>query len=207
MKQLDTARSYFEALKIRERWLIYVAAAVVTLLLADNLMLLPVEGKIKARKAEVARLEEENASMQSQLQSLQALLANDPVDVKIRERDALQQQVQEQEAELAAMSGGLVKPQLLPELLEQMLQQVKGLELIAMETLSAERQLTGVYRHEVHLTLSGGYQNVLAYLKALESLPWKFYWQDFNYRVEQYPSARVDIKVYTLSTAESIYGA
>ncbi len=39
------------------------------------------------------------------------------------------------------------------------------------------------------------------YLTHLEQLPWKFYWQSFNYEVQEYPTALVRLNIYTLSTS------
>ena len=40
------------------------------------------------------------------------------------------------------------------------------------------------------------------YLQKLEQLPWKFYWQHFDYEVQQYPRALITLNIYTLSTSK-----
>ncbi len=64
----------------------------------------------------------------------------------------------------------------------------------------------GVFKHAVVVSLEGNYFDVVNYLKALESLEWKVYWQSIDYRVNKYPKAQVTIEVYTLSTEEGLLG-
>ena len=40
---------------------------------------------------------------------------------------------------------------------------------------------------------------MLAYLRALEALPWRFYWKTFDLSTTQYPTNRVRIELSTLS--------
>lgn len=57
----------------------------------------------------------------------------------------------------------------------------------------------GVYKHSVELSIEGGYFAVLDYLKALENMPWQFYWEGMDYVVDDYPNAKVTLEVFTLS--------
>ena len=58
----------------------------------------------------------------------------------------------------------------------------------------------GVFKNTVVIQLEGSYFDVVDYLSALESLSWKFYWSELDYRVIEYPKAIVTLEVYTLST-------
>lgn len=64
-----------------------------------------------------------------------------------------------------------------------------------------------VYRHAISLRIEGRYFEVVDYLKELEGLKWRFYWEGLDYMVAQYPMATVDIELYTLSTDEGMLGA
>ncbi len=74
------------------------------------------------------------------------------------------------------------------------------------DVAEAEEDKVGVFKHAVVVSLEGSYFDVVAYLKALESLEWKVYWQGIDYRVDGYPKAQVTIEVYTLSTEEGLLG-
>jgi MSHA biogenesis protein MshJ len=65
---------------------------------------------------------------------------------------------------------------------------------------------SGVYKHAVVLHLRGDYFRVLALIKALENLSWKFYWDSLDYKVVEYPKAEIELKVFTLSSEEGLLG-
>jgi len=71
---------------------------------------------------------------------------------------------------------------------------------------AAEESSAGVYQHAVELRVSGNYNQILHFLIALERLPWRFYWQSLDYKVEHYPNAEVTLRVYTLSSEEGLFG-
>lgn len=57
----------------------------------------------------------------------------------------------------------------------------------------------GPFIHPVELVVEGSYLDVLAYLHALESLPWHFYWKTLEIETIKYPTNRVRIELSTLS--------
>lgn len=75
-------------------------------------------------------------------------------------------------------------------------------ELVTQNNKSNESSSNnvGVFKHAVVIQLEGSYFDVIDYLVALESLSWKFYWSELDYRVVAYPKAIVTLEVYTLST-------
>jgi MSHA biogenesis protein MshJ len=65
---------------------------------------------------------------------------------------------------------------------------------------------TGVYKHSVIIRVTGSYLELFDLLRAIEALPWKFYWESLDYGVTQYPNAEIDIQVFTLSSEEGLFG-
>lgn len=64
----------------------------------------------------------------------------------------------------------------------------------------ALRQDSGqVYRHGVELTLTGSYADLLAYLDAVEKMPWKVLWGEVRLETDQHPRLRMRLTLYTLS--------
>jgi len=57
----------------------------------------------------------------------------------------------------------------------------------------------GPYVHTVVLVLQGRYLDTLAYLQALERLPWHFYWQTLDLDATHYPVTRVTVTLGTVS--------
>lgn len=60
-------------------------------------------------------------------------------------------------------------------------------------------EMTGPFVHPVEIVVEGSYLDVLAYLKALEGLEWRFYWKVLDLETKRYPTNRVRIELSTLS--------
>jgi MSHA biogenesis protein MshJ len=63
-----------------------------------------------------------------------------------------------------------------------------------------------LYRHGIKIKLSGHYFELRDYLTQLEKLPWKFFWQDFNFKLLEYPNSEVEIEMYSLGTKKEFVG-
>lgn len=163
-------------------------------------------------------------------------ITNDPNAQKKKEIERLEKKLSELEQSLQALSVGLIPAEELPLALHDVLQSIGSLKLVGMETLAPSRlqlqstelfttatdqtsgegrekaleadeiEHVGVFKHSVIVALEGQYFDVVSYLRALESLPWKIYWHSIDYEVLQYPKAKVLIEVYTLSTEEGVLG-
>ena len=56
-----------------------------------------------------------------------------------------------------------------------------------------------LYRHGVELELEGGFNELLAYLQAMEALPQRVLWGSVSLKVQQHPRTVLTLRVYTLS--------
>jgi MSHA biogenesis protein MshJ len=65
---------------------------------------------------------------------------------------------------------------------------------------------SGPFVHPVEIVVEGSYLDVLAYLKALESLEWHFYWKVLDLETKRYPLNRVRIELSTLSMDKNWIG-
>ncbi|MFT7683408.1 MAG: MSHA biogenesis protein MshJ [Moritella dasanensis] len=65
-----------------------------------------------------------------------------------------------------------------------------------LESSGAEALL---YRHGLRITMAGAFFDIQAYLDSIEQLPKKFYWEVFDYNMQEYPTAEVVMEIYTLS--------
>ncbi len=204
-----------DGLSLRERALIFAAAAFMTVSLVDLLFLGPLLQRQKAISAQVVQQQEKMKEIQAQLNSLlEAKQAN--VNSPLRERiRQLKQQIAEGDAYLKERRDKLVPPEKMAALLEQMLSRNGRLQLVALETLpvtpfiepstdnaiaqnagQAERQM---YKHGVRLTVRGNYAELLQYLTSLERLPTRMFWGAAKMNVVQYPSVELTLTLYTLS--------
>jgi MSHA biogenesis protein MshJ len=56
-----------------------------------------------------------------------------------------------------------------------------------------------LYRHGVEITVRGNYLDMIDYMAALEALPTQLFWGGARLEVEEYPTARLTLTMYTLS--------
>jgi len=63
-----------------------------------------------------------------------------------------------------------------------------------------------LYRHGIKIKLSGSYFDLQNYLSQLEKLSWKFFWQDFNFKLTEYPKNVLEIEMYSLGTKKEFVG-
>ncbi|WDD98192.1 hypothetical protein [Thalassomonas actiniarum] len=63
-----------------------------------------------------------------------------------------------------------------------------------------------LYRHGIKLKLQGRYFQLRDYLAQMEKLSWRFFWQDFDYRLVEYPSSELEVEIYSLSTKRAFIG-
>jgi len=63
-----------------------------------------------------------------------------------------------------------------------------------------------LYRHGIKLKFAGSYFQLRDYLQQMESLSWRFFWQDFDYRLVEYPSSELEVEIYSLSTKRAFLG-
>lgn len=211
---LELLQQRFDALNKREK-LMAVGTAIVLFWAAwDNLINQPMNNT-------QTRLKSENSTMENTLLGQQQLIqqmstGNDPQKIKKQKLSTLQESVRNMQQQLGAGEKKFVPPQLMANALRDMLKQQGNLKLIQLETLPAspfaesnpqDQQPVWVYRHAMKLTLQGDYFSTLAYLKSLESLPWRIHWDSIDYQVKKYPQAETHIQVYTLSFEKDLLGA
>jgi MSHA biogenesis protein MshJ len=56
-----------------------------------------------------------------------------------------------------------------------------------------------LYRHGVEITVRGNYMDMIDYMNALETLPTQLFWGGARLEVDDYPSSRLTLTMYTLS--------
>jgi MSHA biogenesis protein MshJ len=195
---------------LRERLLIFAAAALAVSMLFVSLALDPLTAK---RKALLATLQEHEARMEAarlQVQTLVKEAARDP-DALLKQRLAeLQQQALAAQTKLDTLAQTLVSAEKMGEVLRGLLVQHRNVRLIALKNLppagiGADGKLVSgdasplVYRQGVEITVEGTFPDLLAYVEAIEASPWRLLWARTRLTVEEYPRSRLTLTLFTLS--------
>ena len=196
----------FDALSMRERALVAGAGLIGMVLIWFAAILDPMSAQQRLLSAELTTLQQ---SIQLTTLSIQETADTDPTMIAQREETKIKAQLAEINTQLAAKSAGLIPPERMVQVIHDVLSRQRGVALVSLHnspvtTLvpAAAGQTApsgGPYVHPVEIVVEGTYLDVLAYLHALESLEWRFYWRLLELESTAYPRNRVRIELSTLS--------
>lgn len=207
-----------DAMSLRERALIFLAAALVLVTLVNTLLIEPLLTRQQATSQQIVQTQAKTSALQAQIQALVTARSADP-DAPLRARMAqLQADSAEAGQALQDIQSGLVAPRQMPALLEDILRRNHGLRLVALKTLPMENLAAtldtaaakpasetdaaselAVFKHGVEITVEGSYPDFLRYLTAMESSPWRMFWGKAELSADTYPKATLTLRLHTLS--------
>ncbi len=211
-----TAR--IDSMSLRERVLIFLAAAFLLIAMVNSLFLDPLLAQQKSLSEQVGQQHEKIREKQAEIEALLMAQKNDQSSPLRQRLKTAAQQLAEGNAWLQGNSQRLVQPEQMADLLEQVLRKNNMLRLVRLQTLpatplierpaqsdgnaasaSAELEKQEIFKHGVKITVIGGYASLLQYLSALERLPVKMFWGMADMKVVKYPDAELTLTLYTLS--------
>ena len=223
---LKTIAARFDALQLRERRLIMIAAIAGTLLIAYSLFIDPAQRQAAAQRAQLVQQHSEMTTLQDQLVTLRKQAAQPDAALR-QEVEATLRQIAGIESDLRAFDDLLVSPDKMPRLLHSLLAKNRGLELVRLKTLAATPLLTataavpppattqaqpaagsadkpapppgGIYRHGIEVTVAGSYADLLRYAEELQQVSPRPLWSAMQLKVIEYPRSELTFTLYTLS--------
>jgi MSHA biogenesis protein MshJ len=209
---LQNAARRFDALTLRERVLTTTGVLAVVFMLWQTTVMDP----LSAHKARLtAELDEVQNGITATANALDPASSSDPLSLAIGERSALQKEIAATDATLESKAAGLIPPQKMIGVVRDVLEKQHRLKLVSLRNAAVHplavptdptQAEAGPYVHPVELVVEGNYFDVLAYLRALEALPWRFYWKTFDLNTTRYPNNRVRIELSTLSMERAWLG-
>lgn len=203
-----------DGMTLRERAMIFAAAAFLLVSLINALFLDPLLAEQKRLSTQVVQQQEKMKEIQAQLNALLQAKQDDksaPQRERIRK---LQDQILQGEIYLKGKRDKLVPPEKMADLLRQVLAKNGQLRLIELQTLpvtlfieSAEGDKTAkaatlekqIFKHGVQMTVRGSYADLTQYMASLEKLPARMFWGMAKLNVVKYPDAELTLTLYTLS--------
>jgi len=217
----NNASQQVSALSQREKILLLVTGLIIIPGILDFFLIQPLRDDATKWRQQTDMVHQSLASFSDQQNELLAEIKKDPAMDLERKINGIEEELGKAQQALLQYTDTLIAPQRMASMLENMLHERGDLELVSLQNLpvaplfkgqetdasqSAEQEdeedVFGLYRHGIQLVFKGNYMSTKEYLSNLEQLPWKFYWQTFNYEVQKHPEALVQINIYTLSTSE-----
>jgi MSHA biogenesis protein MshJ len=210
-----------DGLQPRERVMIFAAGVA---LIAGLCFVLVLDGMLARHKMLAATAEQhriELAQLQKQNAELSRQLAQDPDADGRKQIEDLRRRLGSYDTELRGVQQGLVPPNRMVRLLEDMLSRDSHVRLVKLHTLpvtalvepagsaaggvaakpTALKNL--VYKHGIVLTVEGNYLDLLGYQSRLEKLPWRMFFARTNVNSIDYPKVLMTVTLYTLSLEEA----
>jgi MSHA biogenesis protein MshJ len=208
-RRLTTLAERLNALSIRERGLVFAACVTLVYMAWQTLWM----GPLNARTHAVEQRLIEARRQQSAIDQVEvAAAANPQVAATVRNR-ALSERLVALDGELKSAAQGYVSPQRMTDLLREILAAQHGLTLVSLANLPVESLSQapaaagaipaandrGPFLHPVEMVVEGDYASLVAYLRALEALPYRIHWQQLDLTAGEYPVNRVRIVIGALS--------
>lgn len=204
-----------DALSLRERTMAFAIVALILIALVNSVVLDPLLAKQEKLSQEVTQNQQQIAALQAEIQARVKSHDSDP-DTSNRQRLAhLQAQMARLSADMDGLQKGLVPPDKMSSLLQDLLKKNEGLKLLSLKTLPAmplqeisqagsgsdsKTPDTGVlYKHGVEVVVRGNYADLTRYLAQLESMPWQLFWAGASLDVDAHPDMTLKLTLFTLS--------
>ena len=199
-----------DALELRERVLLLAATVAVLFLSVESVGLQPTLKAQQVAEERISELEMKLGALRQQAMLLSYKTDEDTLAARYQSRDTLAAELAALDARLVDQLGALVEPAQAADLLEQVLTRHRGLKITSLrasaeplEAVAGNADQAGkLGRYQLDLVLEGGYLDLMRYLEALESMPWKFFWQMVDFRVNDYPRAVSRLQLYTLGAQD-----
>lgn len=213
-----------DAMSQRERIMVFAATAAALVFAAQTAVIGPLLRKQELLRSQVVQQQNNIAGINAEItEKLKAAEADPDAPVRARLGETRAESARLGES-LRAMQQGLVPPERVAPLLESILRANGRLKMVSVRTLPVE-PLSGIgnkqdagaadasaakgqarrellFRHGVEVTVRGSYLDMVDYMTALEALPTQLFWGKAQLEVEEYPSVRLTLTLFTLSLDE-----
>lgn len=223
----------FTQLSMREQVLVALTGIIAIVFILYFYVINGTFHQLSFEQRQNSKLINENKQLVATINDLKNALRRDPNEQLKVQIHNYQHKLTSIDQSLAILTSKLVDPIQMRAALEQLLHLQKGVKLLSFEVESAQpilenekstnkkqiinqknavkniakpQVLTGLYRHPIKLKLSGSYFQLRDYLRQLERLPWKFFWEKFDYQLKKYPTSELNIEIYSLSLKKEFVG-
>lgn len=194
------------ALSLRERALLGIAALAVVFMLWDLLFMSGLRERHDRVQDQIEQVQSQVQNLTETIQQTAMASADDPRADLERQRRALNEDIERLEVRLAEDLGEVSTPAETRAMLSSLLAESAGLSLISLENLPVQplqaadaQPIPGVFIHRIRVLVEGEHAVVRDYLERAASLPGGVYLESVDLLVDQWPVNRVELMFYSLA--------
>ncbi|PIE41055.1 MAG: hypothetical protein CSA49_05330 [Gammaproteobacteria bacterium] len=203
-------------LSFRERLIILTVAIVSLVGIYDYVALTPYLEQSKKNKMLLNTHADEMSAAQNNIDLLVKKLEHDPNKWLHKRIAKKENQLNELQALIGESTQGLIRPEKMSQVLGYLLSRQSGMEVKVIKNFPAEpvsfkkseqdKPEVLMYRHRLVLKFKGSYYQVVNYLKMIEGLKERLYWDDMKFSMKRYPKGEFLLEVHTLSMSRELIG-
>lgn len=179
---------------------------------------------LKTAQTRLSLVNNDVAALQTKKSQIENLSSTPDVQQLIKRHDDLKRQLEELEQRAIAYNKRYIDPKDLSLMLRDMAAASQGVRIIDLSTLASihtmdlpqdplaqdssgnKKNTSGtinlgfvvVEPMYYRLVLKGSFFGLMSYLKRMEQLSWRLYWDSFDYTIDKYPEGIATITFYTL---------
>ncbi len=221
-----------DALSLRERTITFATAAIAMIFLVNTFLIDPQFARQKNLADQIRQDRAKIAEIQMAIQQKINAHSLDPDADNLLQLQRLKQQFNQTQNGLMDMQKGLISPDKMAGVVEDILQRNDRLRLISLKTLpvtslsgaaqqesatagaqvnaspetinakNVPRAAGAIYQHGIEITVQGSYPDMMRYMAELEAMPWQLFWSKAKLNVDEYPKATLTLNLFTLSLDE-----
>lgn len=231
MVKVKEMQDKIDNLSLRERSAVFFCSLVVIFYVWDTFFMQPLQIKEKKANSELQQKKAEQFVLNVKLQQFTVVKDDDPDKADKEKLQSLKSELVAVEKQLKETTKQLIAPGDMAKMLETVLLEIRGLELVEVKGLGGEPiikskpaevtveeanqdavkpkpvgVIDNAYKHGLKIVFEGDYMSTLAYVQALESLGYGFFWENLELNVKDYPDSTVTITVFTLSLDKNWIG-
>ncbi len=198
----------FNQASLKKRLTIFLLTAVIIVMIWVLIILLPLYVVSKRIGSEMLHFKTQTTQFNEEAKRIISKADNVDLEWQTKYKN-LQKKIDALNKDIALFRNESVFPEKIDVILPDLVNQKTGLKLINFHAAPVER-LQGrdehdraLYIHGFTIEFSGDYFATLDYLKGLEKIKWRLFWDGINYRVSDYPKAIITINLHVISASST----
>jgi MSHA biogenesis protein MshJ len=224
--RLEKLLQKVDRLSLRERLFLFAALLAVMSGGWEALLATPLDVREQSAGDRINSLQERLGTLNESIAVAAEGMNQEDMPIELDRLNTLRERVAKGDNDVKLLTSDLVDPKQMRSVLEELIRRQSGLRLISATNLApsplfedataeAEAETTEgapisdapkIFRHTLVLRLEGSYLDCLAYLQAIERLPWHLYWGRIEVEMGTYPKNAIVIELRTLSLDQEWIG-